>query len=121
MRGAAESIRTDLRFALRLFRKSPFSTAAILLVLSFGLGLDVGVFAFSRTFFLSPVPGVRDPDRLAAVAGRASLGAGRLPISYSDYRWLAAESRTLSPMAAYRDISVSLSLSRGESASDVVG
>jgi predicted permease len=119
MRTIVESIRTDFRYALRLFRKAPFSTASILLVLAFGLGLHIAVSAFYRTFFLAPVPGVEAPERLAAVAGRGSLGAGRLPISYFDYRELAATSRTLAPTAAYRDISVSLSL--GESPSKVVG
>jgi hypothetical protein len=76
-----EPIWTDLRYTLRLFRKAPFSTASFLLVLAFGLGLHVAVFAFYRTFFLAPVPGVQAPDRLAVVAGRGSLGGGRLPIS----------------------------------------
>jgi len=108
MWATVEAIRTDLRYVLRLFRKAPFSTMSILLVLAFGLGLHIAVFAFYRTFFLAPVPGVQDPDRLAIVAGRGSLGGGWLPISYFDYRRLAGASRTLSPIAAYRDVSVAL-------------
>lgn len=119
MWATVESIRTDLRYALRLFRKAPFSTSSILLVLAFGLGLHIAVAAFYRTFFLAPVPGVQAPDRLAVVAGRGSLGAGRLPISYFDYRELAAASRTLAPIAAYRDIGVALSM--GESSNKIVG
>lgn len=110
MWATVEPIWTDLRYTLRLFRKAPFSTMSILLVLAFGLGLHIAVFAFYRTFFLAPVPGVQDPDRLAIVAGRGSLGGGRLPMSYFDYRRLAAASRTLSPIAAYEDISVTLAL-----------
>ncbi|HVT15586.1 MAG TPA: ABC transporter permease [Thermoanaerobaculia bacterium] len=108
MRVLVESLQADLRYALHLFRKAPLSTAAIVLVLAFGLGLHLAVLAFYRTFFLAPIPGVQAPDRLAIVAGRGSLGGGWLPISYLDYRSLAAASRTLSPIAAYRDISVAL-------------
>jgi predicted permease len=110
MRAAFESLRTDLRHALRLFRRAPFSTASMLLVLAFGLGLHIAVFAFYRTFFLAPVPGVQAPDRLAVIAGLGSLGEGWLPISYFDYRRLAGASQTLSPIAAYLDVSVSVPL-----------
>jgi len=110
MRATFEPIWNDLRYTLRLFRKAPFSTSSILLVLAFGLGLHIAVFAFYRTFFLAPVPGVQDPDRLAIVAGRGSLGGGWLPISYFDYRRLAGASRTLSPIAAYEDVSLALTL-----------
>src|SRR6185295_5374065 len=48
MWATVEPIWTDLRYALRLFRKAPFSTASILLVLAFGLGLHLAVFAFYR-------------------------------------------------------------------------
>lgn len=119
MRAIAETTLTDLRYTLRLIRKAPFSTASILLVLAFGLGLHIAVFAFYRTFFLASVPGVQAPDRLAVVAGRGSLGGGRLPISYFDYRRLAATSGTLSPIAAYEDVSASLTL--GELPEHVVG
>lgn len=114
-----EPIWTDVRHSFRLFRKAPASTASILLVLAFGLGLSIAVFAFYRTFFLAPVPGVQAPDRLAVVAGRGSLGGAPLPISYFDYRGLAAASQTLAPIAAYQDISVALSL--GETPDIAVG
>jgi predicted permease len=117
MRATVEAILTDLRYTLRLFRKAPLSTASILLVLAFGLGLHVAVFTFYRTFFLASVPGVQAPDRLAIVAGRGALSGSRLPISYFDYRRLAAASRTLSPIAAYEDISVTL----GEPPEHMVG
>ena len=119
MRATVEAIQTDLRYVLRLFRKAPFSTASILLVLAFGLGLHIAVFAFYRTFFLAPVPGVQAPDRLAVVAGRGSFGGGRLPISYFDYRRLAAASRTLSPIAAYEEVGASFAL--GELPEHVAG
>lgn len=119
MWATVESIRTDLRYALRLCRKAPFSTASILLVLAFGLGLHIAVAGFYRTFFLAPVPGVQSPDRLVILAGRGSLGGGRLLTSYLDYRRLAEESSSLSPLAAYRNISVALSL--GESSDHVEG
>src|SRR5262245_4663376 len=119
MWATAESIRTDLRFTLRLFRQAPFSTASILLVLAFGLGLHLAVAAFYHRFFLAPAPGVQAPDRLAIIAGRGSLGGAPLPISYVDYRRLAEESRTFSSIGAYQDIGVALSLS--DSSTHVVG
>ncbi len=106
MLASIDAIQNDLRYALRLSQRAPFSTASIILVLAIGLGFHIAVFAFYKTFFLAPVPGVHAPERVVIVAGHGALGDDWLPISYPDYRELAGSSRTLSSVAAYQDVRV---------------
>jgi putative ABC transport system permease protein len=55
----------DLRYALRQYRKSPLTTAAILLVLAGGTGLNAFLFTVVRSFETQPAPGISsDPSRV---------------------------------------------------------
>src|SRR5512134_3458864 len=50
----------DVRYAVRRLRKSPAFTAAAVLMLAIGIGVNVAVFAFFNLMVLRPV-NVRDP------------------------------------------------------------
>src|SRR5438876_794641 len=51
----------DLRYAIRLVRKSPGFTLAAVLTLAIGIGVNVAAFGFFNLVYLRPMP-VRDPD-----------------------------------------------------------
>ncbi len=53
----------DLRYAARMLRGSPGFTAAALLMLALGIGVNVATFGFFDLMFLRPLP-VRDPATL---------------------------------------------------------
>src|SRR5271154_2885504 len=53
----------DLRYAVRMLRKSPGFTVAAVLMLAIGIGVNVAAFGFFDLIFLRPMP-VRDPDTL---------------------------------------------------------
>ncbi|MGD0363391.1 MAG: hypothetical protein ABSC93_21115, partial [Bryobacteraceae bacterium] len=53
----------DLRYAARTLRGSPGFTAAALLMLALGIGVNVATFGFFDLMFLRPLP-VRDPATL---------------------------------------------------------
>jgi len=81
---------TDLRFALRLLAKSPGFTAAAVLVLALGIGVNTGMFTVIYALAFSPRP-YADPDRIVQVytQDRKNPGSYR-QFSYALWRELDA-------------------------------
>ncbi|HWD99263.1 MAG TPA: ABC transporter permease, partial [Bryobacteraceae bacterium] len=67
---------SDLRFSLRLLRKSPVFLAASVLSLALGIGAATTVFSAFRAVFLTPLP-FAHPDRLVEIL--KPLPAGQSP------------------------------------------
>ena len=66
----------DIRYALRLLRKSPALTLLIVVVLGGGLGVSIFTFSFLYTAMLRPIP-VSGGDRIVRVtssSGRSLVG-----------------------------------------------
>jgi hypothetical protein len=64
-----ETLLQDVRYGLRILRKSPVFTAAAILSLALGIGANLTIFSFVDAFFLRPIP-ARDPERLVNVEAR---------------------------------------------------
>lgn len=75
---------TDLRFALRMMRKSAFASATIILCLGFSIGATGTVFAWTRSIVFTPVPGVVDPEGL--VSFRTVTSRGDANVAYATYQ-----------------------------------
>ncbi len=78
-----ETLTQDLRYALRVLRKSPGFAAAAVLVLALGTGASAGIFAFADAALIKPLP-YPNPARLVDVTGRVALFP-RGNLSYPDY------------------------------------
>jgi len=89
-----ESWIADVRYAVRMMRKSPGFTATAVAMLAAGIGLNVIVFTVTNTVLFTGFPGVRDNDRLLYITARRSGGA-----SYPDFEDWRAQARSFQGMA----------------------
>src|SRR5580692_2926516 len=84
----------DLRYAARMLRKSPGFTAAAVLMLAIGIGVNVAIFGFFDLLVLRPLQ-VRDPATLLRFHRRAPRNyAFALP--YPEVAFFREHTRTLS-------------------------
>jgi predicted permease len=98
MRFPGASVSLDLRYGIRLLRKSPGSTLVSVLALAIGIGASVTLFGFVNALLLRPVDAV-EPDRLV----RADAGGTELMnfIRYADYLQYRDRNQSLSSLAAF--------------------
>jgi predicted permease len=68
------TLRQDLRFAGRMFIKSPLFTTVVVLTLAIGIGLNTAVFAAVDAMLLRPLAGVRDAETLVQLYRTAPGG-----------------------------------------------
>ena len=102
-----ESIWKDLGLSLRALRRSPAFTAAAVASLALGIGANTLIFIFLNAFFLKGLP-VADPERLVAIYSIDLDKQDLLPSSYLNLQDLRKENKDFSGIAAYRNISPSL-------------
>jgi predicted permease len=90
----------DLRFALRNLRRQPGFTAAAVLTLAIGIGVNVSLFGMLSAFYLRPLP-VPEPDRLVVLMQRADVVNLPFGYSYPDYLDFRADTSAFSDLAAF--------------------
>jgi hypothetical protein len=99
-----QSFLHDLRYGVRTLLKRPGFTAAVVLTLAFGIGVNAALFTLFDAFVLKPLP-LKDPDALVLVNGVDQHGSRMTLFSYLDYR---NRNTTLSGLVAINKIAVSL-------------
>jgi predicted permease len=94
----------DLRYGLRMLSKHPSSTAAVVLALALGIGLNTTVFSFVNALLLRAPTSVRATDQLLEVWLRdrgASGIEGYLPLTYPDYVYYRDHNRSFAGIVAF--------------------
>ncbi len=95
-----ETISKDVRFALRLVRRSPGFSAVILLTLAIGIGANTVMFSIVNTLLLRPLP-YREPDRLMSVQAVDGVRRRPNPTAPPDFYRYRQENRTLEQLEAF--------------------
>ena len=108
-----ESLARDLRFSLRMLRRTPGFTVIAILVMALGIGANVALFTVVHGVLLKPLP-FQDPDRLVMlyetglheedIAGANGVAGGM----YAEWK---KQNRSYSSLALAQEIRVGLSAS----------
>jgi len=96
----------DLRYGVRMLRRTPLTTAAAVLTLALGIGGTTAVFSVVDTVLLRPLP-YADAERLVAVFATSPLNY-RGPLSPADFVDFRRDSRAFEELAAVFGSSMSL-------------
>ena len=96
----------DLRFGLRMLRKSPGFTAVAVLTLALGIGANTAMFSVVEGVLLAPLPYFH-PDRLVMV-WENNPRFPRVWVSYPNFRDWQRSSHSFQQMAAGMDQGVDL-------------
>src|SRR5689334_23081404 len=94
----------DFRFGLRMLRVNPGSTAAVVIALALGIGLNTTVFSFVNALLLRPPTGVRAPEELREIwmhNPRDSGAQAYMPLTYPDYLYYRDHNQSFDGMLVY--------------------
>src|SRR3954471_9446888 len=109
----------DLRFAARTLIKNPAFTAAAVLCLVLGIGVNATLFSCVRALLLRPFP-YRNPDELLAVGESVPMRGWHMnSTSYPNFRSWQSDNRTFESMGIYTG--ASFNLASGDGADYVQG
>jgi predicted permease len=97
--GWLERLLQDLRYAVRLMRRSPGFTLTAISVLAFGIGLNVAAFGLLNTVMFRPLPGIRDPHRLVRMWRKSPEGTSS-NTSYPAFDFYRRNNQVFSSMLA---------------------
>ena len=91
----------DIAYAWRTLRRSPGFAAVAILTLGLGIGATTTIFTVVNGVLLRPLPGYRDPGRIANMWVDFGVGAQSLPVmSPGDFRDYQQRNRSFEALAA---------------------
>jgi len=103
----------DLKYAARTLLRSPGYTAAALLSLGLGIGVNTAIFTLTNAVFLHPLP-VNDPGRILELytvdhaTANSTPNVIRTPMSYPNFVDFREQNYVFSGMAGFSQAGVTL-------------
>src|SRR5438105_9230947 len=108
----------DLRFGLRILRRSPGFSILAILCLTLGIGTNAAVFSWIEGILIRPYPLVAHQDRMVALFGTRQGTTEKEGLSYPDFRDLQKSSTLFESFIVDRITGTTLSIGdRAERAS----
>jgi macrolide transport system ATP-binding/permease protein len=80
-----ENFLQDVRYGLRMLRRSPGFSILAILCLTLGIGANAAVFSWIEGILFRPYPAVAHQERLVALSGTSCGEARGNPLSWPDY------------------------------------
>jgi predicted permease len=91
----------DIRYAARLFAKTPGFAAVAVLTLAIGIGANTAIFSVANALLLRPLP-YAQPDGLVLMsAERKASGEERGPLTYPRFTLVQERNRSFTGVAAF--------------------
>src|SRR6516162_4235109 len=103
-----DTVLQDIRFAFRIFRKSPGFITVAVLTLALGIAANTTVLSWMSATLLNPVPGAAHTSDLVTVDRGDRNGYATPPFSYPDLRDLSEQTQTFSGILGYHNDYMSL-------------
>jgi putative ABC transport system permease protein len=102
-----EQVGQDLRYALRMLRKTPIFTATTVLSLAIGIGANTSLFTLINTVMWKLLP-VRDPEHLLVLAQRGPTSVSN-GFTYQQYELIRDQTNAVD-LAAYCRLPLNVSI-----------
>jgi predicted permease len=96
-----ESLLQDIRFGLRMLRKSPGFTAVVVLTLALGIGATTAIFTVVNTVLIRPLP-FKNPSSLAMLWENVPF-CTRCPFSAPDFTFLQRSQNSFESMGIFQN------------------
>jgi predicted permease len=106
---AVESFFTDLRYALRMLRKSPVFALVTVVLVALGTGAVTTIFSATNSMLLRPLPGASNTAQLYSIDRKHRNGNDGMTASYSYYAQLRDNTRSFDGIAAWNNIALTIS------------
>jgi len=95
-----DHLRQDVRYGMRMLRKSPGFAVIAILILAIGIGANTALFSVVNGVLLNPLP-YAEPDRLVALFAK-SAQFDKFSISYPNFLDWSRQNHSFSSLAAFR-------------------
>jgi predicted permease len=116
-----EQMMNDLRFAVRLLRKSPVFAVVAILAISLGAGAVTTIFSAMNAMVLRPVPGVANGASVVGLEFRRRDGKDELTGMYPTYAYMRDHSHATSGVGAWAKATLSIAANGRDAARVVTG